>query len=290
MSRTQRHDKTFFRLSVLLSALIVISSCVGLFIPDFYSKETLNWQAQSLGQDAINLFLIAPFLFITSWLAYRNSNRTAGLLRGGIILYIVYTFTIYSFDVHFNSLFIVYCFILGLSFYSFLYFLFTQGTELVSDRFRHKNVIEITAFYMLIVPCVFYSFWFSEIIPAIISGTAPKSLIEAGLFTNPIHVIDLSVFLPALFITGIMMLQQKPLGLVLAPVMLVFFVLMDITIGALMIVMNAKGIEANFLVTAMTSVLALFSLGMLFWYFRNIDAESPHEKAYRILLKANMEL
>jgi hypothetical protein len=271
-----------------LSALIVICSCIGLFTPGFYLHETVNWQLQSLTQDAIDLFLIAPLLLVTSWLANRN-KQSAAILRAGVILYILYTFTIYCFDVHFNNLFILYCFILGLSFYSFLHFLFTQGNELVAQRFKHKSVLEITAFYLLIVSCVFYFQWLSEIIPAIIAGTIPKSLADAGLFTNPVHVIDLSVFLPGLFVTGILMLRQKPLGLLLAPVMIVFFVLMDITIGMLTEVMNAKGIEVNLWVAVVMVILAVFSLAMLIWYLRSIDSTTQSEKSFKVLLKANMQ-
>src|SRR5450631_1289659 len=104
-------------LTMLLTAFTVIASCVGLFTPSFYSTETLNWQAQSVSQDFIDLVLIAPCLLITSILARRN-NKIAILIWGGVLLYLTYTFVIYCFDIHFNKLFILYCFCLGLSFYS----------------------------------------------------------------------------------------------------------------------------------------------------------------------------
>jgi hypothetical protein len=52
--------KNIIALSLPLCVLIIIVSCVGLLTPYFYSKETLNWQTQSIGQDMIDLFLMTP--------------------------------------------------------------------------------------------------------------------------------------------------------------------------------------------------------------------------------------
>jgi hypothetical protein len=263
--------KTTLALSLPLATLIITAACVGLFTPDFYSRETPNWIAQAIGQDAIDLFLIAPFLIITSILAAAK-NRIAFLLWGGLNLYLIYTFVIYCFDVHFNKLFVIYCIILGLSFYSFLYFLFSLPGTPIKDENYKNSAVKIVAIYFLFIPCIFYFLWLAEIIPAIIGHTAPQSLIETGLITNPVHVLDLSIFLPGIFIIAVLLLKKRSLGLLLAPVILVFFVLMDITIGGLVIAMKIKGIETGYTITLIMSVLAVFSLILLIWYLISINA------------------
>lgn len=263
-------SKTILALSLPLATLIVITSSVGLFTPDFYSRETPNWIAQSIGQDAIDLFLITPLLIIISILAAAK-NRIAFLLWGGVNLYLIYTFVIYCFDVHFNKLFIIYCIILGLSFHSFLYFLFSQFRTAIKNDSYKKPAVKITATYFLVIACIFYLLWLVEIIPATIGHTAAQSLIETGLATNPVHVLDLSIFLPGIFIIAVLLLKKRPLGLLLAPVILVFFVLMDTTIGGLIIAMKINGIETNYSITIIMSVLALFSLVLLISYLKNIS-------------------
>jgi hypothetical protein len=141
-------NKPILILSLPLAALIIIVSCVGLLTPDFYSKETLNWQAQSLWQDMIDLFLLVPCLLITSILAYRN-NKAATLLWGGVVLYLTYTFALYCFDIHFNKLFVIYCLCLGLSFYSLMYFLFTKYAETRNENFENKSVIRVIGIYFI---------------------------------------------------------------------------------------------------------------------------------------------
>ena len=166
-------NKVILKLSLPLAALIIFASIVGLFTPGFYLAETPDWQAQSFGQDAIDLFFISPVLIVTALLATRK-NKIAFLLWSGVNLYLIYTYLIYCFDVHFNSLFIVYCFILGLSFYSFMYFLFSQINKPIAKEVYYKPVVKIIAVYFLIISCLFYFLWLSEIVPAIIHHGIPK--------------------------------------------------------------------------------------------------------------------
>lgn len=263
------HNRTILFLTLPLVILIIIVSFIGLSTPNFYATETANWQAQCIGQDMIDLFLIVPCLLISSILAFRK-NRNAKMIWGGVVLYLTYTFVIYCFDVHFNNLFFVYCICLGLSFYSLVYFLFTLYIERRKDLIESKSVFRFTGFYFIILSIIFYLLWLSEIIPAISQNTIPKSVVEAGLFTNAVHVIDLAVILPAIFIAGFSLLKRKSLGFILTPMLLAFFVLMDITIGILVLIMNAKSLEAELPVSIIMSFLALISLILLIWNLRSL--------------------
>ena len=270
MNNKQREvpNRPILLLSLPLVALTIVVSCVGLFTPDFYSAETLNWQAQSTGQDMIDLLLIAPCLLISSVFASRNI-RTATLIWGGIALYLTYTFALYCFDIHFNKLFVLYCLCLGLSFYSLVYFLLTNYKEDLSRHFGNKSINRFIGIYFLVTAVMFYFLWISEIVPSIIQKTIPKSVSDAGLFTNGVHVIDLAVILPAIFISGIFLLKRILLGYILAPILLTFFILMNITIGTLVAVMKIKGLEADLFLTVMMGVLALISLVLLIKYLRS---------------------
>ncbi len=260
--------KTILALSLPLAGLIIVSSYIGLSAPGFYSQETLNWQIQSRGQDMIDLFLVSPLLIITTLLIAKK-NKIVVSLWAGVNLYLVYTFTIYCFDVHFNKLFILYSLILGLSFYSFLYFVFLKRNKVAPINLNKKTLVNITAVYFISISCLFYFFWLSEIIPSILDQTTPKSLIETGLATNPVHIIDLSVILPGMFITGMLLFKKRFLGLIFAPVMLVFFILMDITIGGLIVLMKTKGLGGDYLIVAIMAILGLISLVLLYMYLKN---------------------
>jgi len=265
--------KIILLLSFPLAALVAIVSGAGLLTPGFYSAETPNWQAQSIGQDMVDLFLITPCLLIASVLSFRNS-RAATMIWGGVALYLTYTFVLYCFDVHFNKLFVLYCLCFALALYSFIYFLFTQYKGNMGEHFERNSVTRFVAFYFITIAVLFYFLWLSEIVPSIIQNRIPKSIADAGLFTNGVQVLDLAVILPAIFITGIFLLKGISFGFILAPMLLTFFVLMDITIGILAIVMNIKGVAGNLILTIIMGVLSLASLVLLIWYLKCIKPVS----------------
>ena len=102
-------------------------------------------------------------------------------------------------------------------------------------------------------------------------GDLPESIKETGLITNAVHVIDLSVFLPGIFIAGVLILQRKILGHCLAPVFLSFFILMNITIGGLVLIMKFRDLEGSYAVAAIMAVLALVSAVLLVWFIKRMQ-------------------
>ena len=165
-------------------------------------------------------------------------------------------------------LFIIYCLTLGLAFYAFLYFLFSQFNKPIASWFTDKIPVKTIGIYLIILAGLFYLLWLSEIIPANLSNTTPSTITESGLIINPVHVLDLSVVLPGLMIVAILLLKRKPLGLLLVPAALTFGILMDITIGSLVIVMNIKGMETDLSLAVIMGCMALFTLGLLIWYLK----------------------
>ena len=59
---------------------------------------------------------------------------------------------------------------------------------------------------------LFAALWLSELVPALVTGRTPASLTEAGLWVNPIHVIDLALVLPAFIVTGIAAVRRQGTG------------------------------------------------------------------------------
>lgn len=256
----KNEQKILFLLSAIICILICISSYEGFINPDFYGNETLNWQAQSVGQDLINLFLIGPVLLITSFMVLLK-KAFAYPLWAGALLYLIYTYQIYCFNIHFNSYFIAYCLILGLCFYLFVYFVYSQIK--LGLRFKNNPLNKPIAFYFLIIAVLFYLLWLGDILPAIVYNTVPESVKKGGLVSNPVQVLDLSIVLPGVFVTGILLLKKKSLGLLFSPILLTFFILMDLTISLLTIVMVNKGVESNYTVAIVMAFLATISAILL---------------------------
>lgn len=258
---------TVLIVSLVLGILISFTSTNGFMSPGFYGAESLNWQAQSIGQDLINVFIILPFLLISAYYVYKGSSN-ALLLWSGTILYIIYTYVIYCFNIHFNEFFLQYCFILGLSIYALLYIFYSKNNFYSSPK-SGRWTDKITALYFLILSLLFCLLWLSEILPAVLDHSVPKTITDAGLFTNPVHVLDLSVLLPGIFITGILLYKQKPIAYFLSPVLLTFIFLMDMTIAILTLVMADKGVSKDISVSYIMSGFAVVSVILLSLNLKN---------------------
>ena len=258
--------KSLFVLTLLLCVNIVVGSLTAISDKNFYHLETPNWQIQSRAQDFLDLFLIVPTLMIGSFLALRG--KTIGIqIWLGAMLYTIYTFLIYTFSVHFNDLFFLYCLSLGLAFYSTILFLY-QLRVTPGDEHAFSTSHKIIAAYLIIIGVAFYGLWLSEVIGAVISGKIPQTIIDVGLTTNPVHVIDLSIFLPGIIITGILLWHRHPLGYLFTPALLTFFILMNLTIGFINWMMYKSGIAENNSLMWVMLFLAILSLGLLTWFNR----------------------
>ena len=159
---------------------------------------------------------------------------------------------------------------LGLSFYSLIYFVIISLKEDVSEWFETKVSTKSTGIFLIVIAVLFYFIWLSEIIPAILINATPKSIIESGLQINPVHVLDIAICLPALIITGIALIKKKDIGLLLAPTMMIFCIFMAIAIAAMVLVMKAKGLEANLNLTIVFGLITFVSTIFMFLYLRRL--------------------
>lgn len=260
--------RTIRILSLIISVLICLTSWQGLVSPETYVKETALWAAQATGQDLINLYII-PFYLLCGLLINRKENYF-GLLWTGISCYFIYTFLIYCFDVQFNRMFLFYVLILGLSIYSLFFMLYSS-----SNKFRVSKASsfldQLTGGYFLFIAILFCGAWLSVILPANLLNTIPDNLEK--LPTNPVHVLDLSIVLPGIFIGGILLIRKKKLGYFLAPVILTFSLLMQLTIGVLMLFLSNHGQNTSPEFIWIIFILALISLFLLVYHLRNNHAE-----------------
>lgn len=248
--------RILFASSVVIAILLVFISLAGIY-GNPYENETLLWRIQCEGQDLIDLIFVFPVLVVSSILLLRNSP-VGRLMWPGVIFYLIYTFTIYCFDVHFNAFFLEYCAVLGLCIYSFIYFLYREINEHWNASFSPNILIKSVAFYSVFIAAVFYLLWLSDILIAINSAELPSKLDQMKLPTNPIHVLDVAILLPFMILTGILLLRGKTAALYLASYILTFTILMNVTILVLDILEEDNAVmRITFIVLTLLSIILL---------------------------------
>jgi len=252
------NSKYFFYLILPLAILLSITSAGDLLVSGMYARETADWRAQSLAQDLFDLIVAVPVLLISAW-RWRNGSRTGFFMLLGVLIFLVYTFLIYAFAVHFNSFFLLYCFTLALAAYSLIALLWQTDSGEIKSWFDVRASVVAPVIYALFFAVLFYGLWLSEIIPAIMNGVIPANLVQSGLFTNPVHVIDLSFLLPGFAIVAILLFRRHPLGYVFMPAIMTFSIVMTLSIASLLFYEYSNGLVADYTVALVMLFFALVS-------------------------------
>jgi hypothetical protein len=263
-----RISKIALWLSVIDALLILLASASGIFLKSIYARETLSWAVQGIGQDIVNL-IAAVVLFIAAYFVNKGSVK-AFLVWSGVLLYLIYAYVIYAFDVHFNSLFLVYVAILGLSFYALVVSVIHLHLDGIQAYFSANTKARVVSVFLLVLGILFYLLWLTEEIPALLTGEIPQSVMQANLPTNPVHALDLGLYLPAMLITGLLLWRRKLLGYLLAGPLLVFSVLTGSAILAIFLVMSSKGMPTSVGIEAFIVVIIVVSLVLSVLFLREV--------------------
>lgn len=266
------HLKTLRILTLFLVVSLTVVSVVGGFFSGTYERDSASMAAQGMGQDLVDLFLGVPML-IGTFIFAAKGNRKARLLYAGILFYIMYSFIMYCFGVHFNRFFLLYCFTLSLSLYAFILVMSGFGRDDVGAWFGHSPARGVSV-YLFFVALVFYVLWLKAIIPATISNTVPAELNDNDFLVNPIHVIDLAFALPGVILGAVLLWRKQAMGYVIASVSLVFMVFLTLALAAMVVMLKVREINEDFTIALVFGVLSISSLIFLVLLFRKVKTLS----------------
>lgn len=256
---------------LVVAGLVAIASLFGISDPAIYARETPSWRAQGIGQDWIDLVVAVPWLIVAATESLQGSRRAALLLGSGLA-YTAYSFVVYAFDVHFNQLFLVYCAILGLSAYGLIALAIAFARDDLRDWFASDALRRVVSTVLIASAALFALLWLRDDVPAVIRNQPPANLAEAGLATNAVHVLDLSLVLPALFASGVLLWRRRSIGYVLAAIALGFAILMDLNIAGIVVTMQRSGLGANLGLAYVFTAVALLEAVLLVLLLRSLPA------------------
>jgi len=263
-------------LSMLAGLLAIAGNIIALSVKNIYAILTPAFLPQAIAQDIANLAVVSPLWLICAILALRGSLR-AYLLWLGVLTFTVYNYVIYSFSIPFGPLFLLWVSVLGLSLYALIGGVSSVDHKEISASFKSQRAVTFVAWFLIVVAILFSLLWLSEDIPALLSGKTPQSVIDMAIPTNPVHILDLGFFLPAVIITGIMLLKQKAISYTLAPAFIVFLILTGIPILITPFVQSARGETAAWGVVVPIGALTIALFGLLVWLLSTIHLSSHQE-------------
>jgi hypothetical protein len=256
--------KTWLGLSIAAGVLAFGGSVVGLSVDGTYDSLTSAFLFQALAQDLVNVVVVAPLVVICAVLALRGSYR-AGLLCLGAVAFTVYSYVIYTFSIPFGPMFPLWVAVLGLSLYALMGGLTSLDRERAAEHFTHNRAVTVAAWTLLVVAGLFGLLWLSEDVPALLNGVRPQSVEDMALPTNPVHILDYALFLPAAVWAGVGQLRRRAFAY---PVTAAFLVLLLLTCLPILItpfVQVALHEPASWGVMIPIGIVAAVIAGVLSW-------------------------
>lgn len=254
--------RTSLWLTAAAAGLSMVGSVVGLVVADdIYGDETAVLRDAATAQDLVGLVVVAPLLLGLVLSAVRGSVMS-WLCCLGALEFTAYNYAIYAFSIGFGPLFLVWVAVLGLSTFA----LFTAMAAMIARTTRPRlpgGTQRLTGWFLVAVAVLFTLVWLREIVADLAAGRPSTSAGDWNVPTNPVHVLDLAIFLPAVLITGVLLTRRHWLGRATAAAQLVFVELTCLPILVTPLVALSRGRVPAWAVTAPIGVIAVVTLLVL---------------------------
>jgi hypothetical protein len=246
---------------------------VEMYGSGLYRHDTLFTAAAFRGTDAVTLFVALPLLIFAFWLYKRGSSR-GGFLLTAMLSYFLYNAAHMAFAAAYNNLFLVYIAYFSVSFFAFILAFTAVNLEALPGKAMAGRGPAVFLFIAGLAPLFL---WGSELIVALLQNEAPPLL---GSYTTMFtHAVDIGIIVPVVYLAGIWLLRQRPLGYLLSFIMLSLLALIGLVVVAQTIVQIQVGItfSTGVLIGMIGSwiVLGLIALWLALTILRHISSTAP---------------
>jgi len=206
-----------------------------------YQHMSMDVAPQGIAQDYVTLFVAIPLLIIALLWARRGSLRGRFLLAGTLGYFLV-TYLFYLVMAMYNALFLVFSTLLGLSFFAFALVFMSLVQASPKQSFDGSTPVKSTGGFLIFNTLAIALLWLGVVVPPLLDGSIIPQQAE-HYTTLIVQGLDLGLLLPLSFISGLLFIQQKPMGYLLAPIYFGFLSLLMTALTAKIIAMAQLGQE-----------------------------------------------
>lgn len=231
-----------------------------------YYWDTVSSTAQMQANDMVTLVLGLPLLAVSYWLTLRGSLR-GRLLLTGTLGFILYTYVTMCFGAHYNALFLIYVTLFSLSLFAFVLLMMTFDIENLPTHFSSQlprgwiaGLLFFTAAFLLLA-------WVGRIVATFAPGAVPALENTTSMF---IQAMDLGIVVPVCLLAGVLLLQSRPWGYLLASVGLMKFLTMGTAVSLMALNMARLGVPIGTAEVVVFPTLATANFVMVVLLLRNI--------------------
>lgn len=243
-------------LSIIISILATIASAGGLFA-DLYRDNNLI-KAAWHGNDLVTLFVAVPVMAASLLFSMRGSQR-AQLIWMGTLWYMVYNYIFYLYGAAFNVFFLIYVALFTFSVLALILALIKTDVERIGQMFHVRTPIKWISGFMLFFAFLLGGLWIAFSLSFIFTGQVPQAIVQTEHPTGVVFATDLSLLVPGLVISAILLWKRQSWGYILGSIVLI----KATTYGLAMIAMSTFAYVETGAGDPMTPLWAFLSTGCL---------------------------
>ena len=187
--------------------------------------------------------------------------------------YFLYTYASFVFGAAYNVLFLLYVALFSLGLITFIESLLAIDVAALPGRFSPRLPRRSIAAFLWAVAGFLLLAWLGRIVPALRAGAPPYGL--ESYTTLVIQALDLGLIVPAAAIAGVQLLKRRPLGYLLASIVLVKGLTLALAVSAMAVNMKLAGVAVKTEEMVMFPLLTVVGLVMTVILLKHVREDSP---------------
>jgi hypothetical protein len=218
-----------YRLSVLLAAVTVLAASPTLLRPSLLSGPAVMI-GSARGTALVLLVLTVPALLLSAHATAAGSARGLAVWLGALS-HLTYQGLMFCFGTPFNSLFLLYVAMLGLSVWTAGLLLACTDVRAFASRWSPRAPARAIAGVLGVIASLNALLWLGRVVPTIGDDEPTAFLDGTGLPTNPVFIQDLALWLPLALVAAVLLWRRAPAGVLGSAVVLVLWTLEGVTVA-----------------------------------------------------------
>ena len=259
-----------YRVSSVLASVALLTTAVSFLAWGVFQRDVPMTVGNMRGTALTMLVLAVPLLVASMILSSRGSLR-ARFVWMGSLAYIAYNAVMFCFALQYNSFFLLFVALLGLSFWA-LVTLASQFDPFVVSASVTGVRARTVAVYLLVCLVLFAVMWLRDIVPATVDNVLPGSFEGTGLTQNPIYVLDFAFTFPLLAVGAVWLWRRRPWGYVIGGTMVVMLTIETAGIAIDQVFGHVHDPSASLGAVPIMGVLTVVGLVFSALFLRGLDA------------------
>jgi len=256
-----RTSKQIILLSALILVLGMLASASGILVLDdgdpfefttvrgesvrvfgsgLYRYDSIVIASGNRGVDMVTLTVAVPLLLV-SIVLYRRGSTKGQVLLTGMVAYFLYVYATLCLGTAYNDLFLVYVALFSASFYCLLLLLNSHELLHLATRLAQRVPGRGIAMFLFVTAFVATLAWAVSPVEAIVTGQPPDILGDNTTLVT--HALDLAITVPALFVSGALILRKRSTGYLIAIPLLALVAMLAPAVTLMTVFQIRAGVE-----------------------------------------------